>query len=139
MCNGCKIFCACLSVMHGLLVQPWPSKRACPICSAKVGNDLVGHITLHHGHLFKMQRRRRLRKAGAASNSTVSLLDEVFKPNAARESSLLNSDSSCLQQKPSLGSSRTAEQQQQKLEEEVLRAKFVQHLTLSMIFVDTDL
>eukprot|EP00249_Psilotum_nudum_P012299 c23707_g1_i2 orf=670-1236(+) len=112
---------------------------ACPVCSVKVGNDLVGHITLHHGHLFKMQRRRKLRKAGAASSTTVSLLEEDFKPSAASEEDSLNGASSSLKQKPSLGTSWTAEQQQQKLEEEALRAKFVQHLMLSTIFVETDL
>ncbi|GLJ09868.1 hypothetical protein SUGI_0117250 [Cryptomeria japonica] len=26
----------------------------CPVCAVKVGRDMVGHITLQHGHLFKI-------------------------------------------------------------------------------------
>uniref|UniRef100_A0A0C9RYV9 TSA: Wollemia nobilis Ref_Wollemi_Transcript_2109_1246 transcribed RNA sequence n=1 Tax=Wollemia nobilis TaxID=56998 RepID=A0A0C9RYV9_9CONI len=33
------------------------SKRVCPICGAKSGNDVLGHITLQHGRLFKARRR----------------------------------------------------------------------------------
>ncbi|KAI3445318.1 hypothetical protein Pfo_001983 [Paulownia fortunei] len=44
----------------------------CPVCVMRVGVDMVAHITLQHGNIFKMQRKRKSRKAG--SHSTLSLL-----------------------------------------------------------------
>ncbi|KAL2536944.1 Protein DEHYDRATION-INDUCED 19-like protein 3 [Forsythia ovata] len=55
----------------------------CPICVMRVGVDLVAHITLQHGNIFKISfsfilcfcyimRKRKSRKAG--SHSTLSLL-----------------------------------------------------------------
>ncbi|XP_047308710.1 protein DEHYDRATION-INDUCED 19-like [Impatiens glandulifera] len=40
----------------------------CPICSA-VARDMLSHITLQHGSLFKLQRRRRLRSRVAIPNT----------------------------------------------------------------------
>ncbi|KAJ0791555.1 putative protein dehydration-induced 19 [Helianthus annuus] len=42
-----------------------------PVCSVKVTRDMLSHISLQHGHLFKLQRRRRLRRVGS---QTLSLL-----------------------------------------------------------------
>ncbi|KAL0736985.1 hypothetical protein Bca4012_013195 [Brassica carinata] len=54
------------------------SKNAvCPVCSLRVGVDIVAHITLHHGSLFKMQRKRKSRKTG--SSSTLSLLRKELR------------------------------------------------------------
>ena len=54
------------------------SKNAvCPVCSLKVGVDIVAHITLHHGSLFKLQRKRKSRKSG--TNSTLSLLRKELR------------------------------------------------------------
>lgn len=51
------------------------SKSAeCPVCAAKVGKDMLGHISLQHGQFFKMQRRRRFRKTTVPSSSTLSLI-----------------------------------------------------------------
>ncbi|XP_057495064.1 protein DEHYDRATION-INDUCED 19 homolog 3-like [Actinidia eriantha] len=44
----------------------------CPVCAMRVGVDMVAHITLQHGNIFKMQRKRKSRKGG--SLSTLSLL-----------------------------------------------------------------
>ncbi|KAL6990033.1 RING-type E3 ubiquitin transferase [Sarracenia purpurea var. burkii] len=44
----------------------------CPVCAKRIGVDLVGHITMQHGSLLKVQRKRRYRKSG--SNLTFSLL-----------------------------------------------------------------
>ncbi|CAI9103480.1 OLC1v1001973C2 [Oldenlandia corymbosa var. corymbosa] len=44
----------------------------CPVCAMRVGVDMVAHITLQHGNIFKMQRKRKLRKG--SSHSTLSLL-----------------------------------------------------------------
>ncbi|KAL9234040.1 hypothetical protein vseg_008958 [Gypsophila vaccaria] len=47
---------------------------ACPICSVKVVRDMLGHIRLQHGQLFKLQRRRRLRRVAIPSSQALSLL-----------------------------------------------------------------
>jgi hypothetical protein len=60
--------------------HPFESSNAvCPVCAAKVGRDMVGHITLQHGHLFKVQRRRRFRKGVMPSNSTLSFLGKELR------------------------------------------------------------
>ncbi|KAK2642381.1 hypothetical protein Ddye_024144 [Dipteronia dyeriana] len=46
----------------------------CPICSVKVTRDMLSHITLQHGHLFKLQRRRRLRRVAIPNSQALSLL-----------------------------------------------------------------
>ncbi|XP_052203494.1 protein DEHYDRATION-INDUCED 19-like isoform X1 [Diospyros lotus] len=46
----------------------------CPICSVKVVTDMLSHITLQHGHLFKLQRRRRLRRVAIPNSQALSLL-----------------------------------------------------------------
>lgn len=46
----------------------------CPICSVKVARDMLSHITLQHGHLFKVQRRRRLRRVALPNSQTLSIL-----------------------------------------------------------------
>jgi len=152
----------------------------CPVCAAKVGKDMVGHITLQHGHLFKMQRRRRLRKGGLPPNSTLSFLSKEFREgqlhpllgglssrgvaaNSAVPDPLLSSfvynlsisESTEEQIKPkvsseesltktspdvrvmgSVESSLTAEEREQKFEEEARQSEFVQQLLLSTILGD---
>lgn len=49
----------------------------CPICAKKVGTGLVSHITMQHGSLLKVQRKRRLRRGG--SNSTFSILKKELR------------------------------------------------------------
>ncbi|XP_050219882.1 protein DEHYDRATION-INDUCED 19 homolog 7 [Mercurialis annua] len=49
----------------------------CPVCAKRVGMDIVSHITMQHGNLFKVQRRRRLRKG--SSNSAFSLLRKELR------------------------------------------------------------
>ncbi|XP_071930499.1 protein DEHYDRATION-INDUCED 19 isoform X1 [Coffea arabica] len=46
----------------------------CPVCSIKVARNMLSHITLQHGHLFKLQRRRRLRRVAVPSSQALSLL-----------------------------------------------------------------
>ncbi|XP_017225721.1 protein DEHYDRATION-INDUCED 19 homolog 4 isoform X2 [Daucus carota subsp. sativus] len=41
--------------------------EVCSICDQKVGTDLVGHITIEHADLLKVQRRRRYRRASSLS------------------------------------------------------------------------
>lgn len=46
----------------------------CPVCSVKVARDLLTHIRMQHGHLLKLQRRRRLRRVAVPDSQTLSLL-----------------------------------------------------------------
>ncbi|XP_073048174.1 protein DEHYDRATION-INDUCED 19-like isoform X2 [Primulina eburnea] len=60
--------------------HPCESKPAiCPVCSAKVIRDVLSHITLQHGHLFKFQRRRRLRRVPIPNNQALSLLGKDLR------------------------------------------------------------
>ncbi|KAI4349919.1 hypothetical protein L6164_010460 [Bauhinia variegata] len=61
-------FCCHIDEEHPLEAK----NGVCPICALKVGVDMVAHITLQHGSILKMQRKRRSRKGG--SYSTLSLL-----------------------------------------------------------------
>ncbi|KAK8970391.1 Protein DEHYDRATION-INDUCED 19 [Platanthera guangdongensis] len=60
--------------------HPFESKVAvCPICSIKVARDLLSHITLQHGHLHKLQRRRRLRRIAIPNSQALSLLGKELR------------------------------------------------------------
>ncbi|CAN6244108.1 unnamed protein product [Urochloa humidicola] len=53
--------------------HPFESKIvACPVCSARISKDLLDHITLQHGYLFKLQRHHRLRRVAGTGNHTLS-------------------------------------------------------------------
>ncbi|EOA31388.1 hypothetical protein CARUB_v10014564mg [Capsella rubella] len=39
----------------------------CPVCTKRVGLNIVGHITTQHANFFKVQRKRRLRRGGYSS------------------------------------------------------------------------
>lgn len=51
----------------------------CPVCAARVGMDMVSHITTQHGNIFKMQRRRRFRRGSSGAHSTLSLLRKELR------------------------------------------------------------
>ncbi|XP_022719495.1 protein DEHYDRATION-INDUCED 19 homolog 3-like isoform X2 [Durio zibethinus] len=58
--------------------HPMEAKNGvCPVCAMRVGVDMVAHITLQHGNIFKMQRKRKSRKGG--SHSTLSLLKKELR------------------------------------------------------------
>ncbi|KAI4301730.1 hypothetical protein L6164_034978 [Bauhinia variegata] len=58
--------------------HPMEAKNGvCPVCELRVGVDMVAHITLQHGSIFKMQRKRKSRKGG--SYSTLSLLRKELR------------------------------------------------------------
>ncbi|XP_009759813.1 protein DEHYDRATION-INDUCED 19 homolog 3 [Nicotiana tabacum] len=63
----------------------------CPVCAMRVGVDMVAHITLQHGNIFKMQRKRKSRRAG--SHSTLSLLRKELREGNLQS---LFGGSSCL-------------------------------------------
>ncbi|CAL0302316.1 unnamed protein product [Lupinus luteus] len=49
----------------------------CPVCTLRVGVDLVAHMTLQHGSILKIQKKRKTRKGG--SYSTLSLLKKELR------------------------------------------------------------
>ncbi|KAH7431522.1 hypothetical protein KP509_08G053500 [Ceratopteris richardii] len=51
----------------------------CPVCAAKVPKDMVGHLTVQHGHMFKILRRHRFRRPGMPSGSTLSMLSKEYR------------------------------------------------------------
>uniref|UniRef100_A0A6M2EU93 Drought induced 19 protein type zinc-binding domain-containing protein n=1 Tax=Populus davidiana TaxID=266767 RepID=A0A6M2EU93_9ROSI len=58
--------------------HPVESKNGvCPVCAMRVGVDMVAHITLQHGNIFKMQRKRKSRRGGP--HSTLSLLRKELR------------------------------------------------------------
>lgn len=64
----------------------------CPVCAMRVGVDMVAHITLQHGNIFKMQRKRKTRKGGSHS-TTLSLLRKELREGNLQS---LFGGSSCL-------------------------------------------
>lgn len=44
----------------------------CPVCAKRVGIDLIDHVTMQHGNLLKVQRKRRCRRGGPNSNFSIS-------------------------------------------------------------------
>ncbi|KAK6133439.1 hypothetical protein DH2020_032807 [Rehmannia glutinosa] len=55
----------------------WRTSCVCPICSVKVAQDLLNHITLRHGHFNK--RRNRLRRVPIPNSQSLSLLGRDLK------------------------------------------------------------
>lgn len=49
----------------------------CPVCAKRVGMDMVGHITMQHGNILKVQRRRRMRRG--VPNSMFSILRKELR------------------------------------------------------------
>ncbi|PHT99001.1 Protein DEHYDRATION-INDUCED 19 -like protein 3 [Capsicum chinense] len=49
----------------------------CPVCTMRVGVDMVAHITLQHGNIFKISFIEKSRRAG--SHSTLSLLRKELR------------------------------------------------------------
>ncbi|KAL5208572.1 hypothetical protein ABZP36_033007 [Zizania latifolia] len=54
--------------------HPFESKVvACPVCSARISKDLLDHITLQHGYMFKISFFEILRRVAVPSNHALSL------------------------------------------------------------------
>ncbi|XP_057544323.1 protein DEHYDRATION-INDUCED 19 homolog 4-like [Amaranthus tricolor] len=54
----------------------------CPVCTKRVGMDMVGHITMQHGNILKVQRRRRLRRG--IPNSMFNMLRKELRDGNRR-------------------------------------------------------
>uniref|UniRef100_A0A2P2JG08 Protein DEHYDRATION-INDUCED 19 homolog 4-like n=1 Tax=Rhizophora mucronata TaxID=61149 RepID=A0A2P2JG08_RHIMU len=62
--------CAHLEDEHSCESKP----TVCPVCSAKIARDMLSHITLQHGHLFKLQRHRRFHRLAVPNSQASSFL-----------------------------------------------------------------
>ncbi|KAF8094646.1 hypothetical protein N665_0358s0028 [Sinapis alba] len=72
----------------------------CPVCTNRVGLDIVGHVTTQHANFFKVQQKRRLRKGGYSS-TYLALKKELREANLQ---SLLGGSSSRFTSSTSLSS-----------------------------------
>ncbi|KAL7089015.1 hypothetical protein ACP275_13G162700 [Erythranthe tilingii] len=63
-------FCSHLQADH----SSESTHTVCPICSVKVSGNILSHITIQHGHLFKLQRRRPLGRFPISNSQSLSLL-----------------------------------------------------------------
>ncbi|XP_052482234.1 protein DEHYDRATION-INDUCED 19 homolog 3 isoform X2 [Gossypium raimondii] len=66
--------------------HPMEAKNGvCPVYAMKVEVDMVAHITLQHGNIFKMQHKRKSSKGG--SHSTLSRLRKELREGNLQSSS----------------------------------------------------
>ncbi|KAL9456018.1 hypothetical protein AB3S75_005276 [Citrus x aurantiifolia] len=125
----------------------------CPICSVKVARDMLSHITLQHGHLFKLQRRRRLRRVAIPSSQALSLLgrdlreahlqvllgeaEEISKSVVtSTEDTSAKSAAPTHMWKTSFDPSLSHEEREKRIRQGAGRAGFVQDLLLSTLLID---
>lgn len=64
----------------------------CPVCAKRVGIDLIDHVTMQHGNLLKVQRKRRYRRGG--SGTPLSILKRELREGNLQ--SLLGGSSSLI-------------------------------------------
>ncbi|XP_060203012.1 protein DEHYDRATION-INDUCED 19 homolog 4-like isoform X3 [Lycium barbarum] len=109
----------------------------CPICSVKVVSDLLSHITLQHGHLLKVQRRRRLRKVAIPSSQALSLLEDISKSvmSCIDDSTTKNATSQQIW-KLSFDPSLSSEEREKRIRRATGRASFVQDLFAYTLLAD---
>ncbi|KAF7030096.1 hypothetical protein CFC21_041703 [Triticum aestivum] len=132
-----------------------PHPAPCPICSEKITRDMLNHITMHHGYLFKAllgggHSHRSRNTTTATTNIYADPLLSSFGLGFATsdaEEPLKSSvpvldDTSILKEAPpqpwesSIDSSLTSEEREQKRKQATSRATFVQDLVLSTLFGD---
>ncbi|CAM0882060.1 unnamed protein product [Alopecurus aequalis] len=132
-----------------------PHPAPCPICSEKITRDMLNHITMQHGYLFKalLGGGHSRRSSNTATTTTNIYADPLlssfglgFATSDAEEPSKspvpVPNDTSKLKEAPpqpwesSIDSSLTSEEREQKREQATSRATFVQDLVLSTLFGD---
>ncbi|VAH62440.1 unnamed protein product [Triticum turgidum subsp. durum] len=132
-----------------------PHPAPCPICSEKITRDMLNHITMHHGYLFKALlgggHSHRSRNTTTATTNIYAdpLLSSFglgFATSDAEEPSKSSvpvlDDTSILKEAPpqpwesSIDSSLTSEEREEKRKQATSRATFVQDLVLSTLFGD---
>ncbi|KAF8726690.1 hypothetical protein HU200_019156 [Digitaria exilis] len=150
--------CAHLEEEHPF--EPHPAVSACPVCSEMVTRDMVNHITMQHGYLFKVLLGGGHRSSNNNNTTSISadpLLSSFglsFRTSEAEQTS--KSTVSCpdnatmVKETPaqarklshplfpfwwhSIDSSLTREEREQKRKQASVRATFVQDLMLSTLF-----
>ncbi|XVF27596.1 hypothetical protein REPUB_Repub14bG0122200 [Reevesia pubescens] len=131
--------------------HPCESKvTICPVCSVKVARDMLSHITLQHGHLFKLQRRRRLRRVAIPNSQALSLLgrdlheahlqvllEEITKSVVtSAEDTAAKNVATAHMWKSSFDPSLSYEEREKRIQQATGRAGFVQDLFLSTLLND---
>ncbi|KAK1584518.1 hypothetical protein Q3G72_033686 [Acer saccharum] len=109
----------------------------CPVCSMRVGYDMVAHITLQHGNVFKMQQRKRKSRKGG-SHSTLSMLRKELRDGNLHSlfgATTSSAKKSVIEKAPdrNVQSSPVSLKDQ---EEKAKRSEFVQGMLLSTFFDD---
>ncbi|XP_044976617.1 protein DEHYDRATION-INDUCED 19 homolog 3-like isoform X2 [Hordeum vulgare subsp. vulgare] len=132
-----------------------PHPAPCPICSEKITRDMLNHITMHHGYLFKAllggghshrSRNTTTTTTNIYADPLLSSFGLGFATSDAEEPSKSSvpvlDDTSLLKEAPpqpwesSIDSSLTSEEREQKRKQATSRATFVQDLVLSTLFGD---
>lgn len=67
------------------------SSGVCPVCATRVGTEMVGHITMQHGSIFKSLYKLKLKKGSTHSSSWKEYDDEHFQSLLSRSSSTVSS------------------------------------------------
>uniref|UniRef100_A0ACD5W073 Uncharacterized protein n=2 Tax=Avena sativa TaxID=4498 RepID=A0ACD5W073_AVESA len=131
-----------------------PHPAPCPICSEKITRDMLNHITMQHGYLFKalLGGGHSHRSSNTATTTTNIYADPLlssfglgFATSDAEGPSKspvpVPVDTSKLKEVPqpwesSIDSSLTSEEREKKRKQATGRATFVQDLVLSTLFGD---
>uniref|UniRef100_A0A0D9WJP5 Drought induced 19 protein type zinc-binding domain-containing protein n=1 Tax=Leersia perrieri TaxID=77586 RepID=A0A0D9WJP5_9ORYZ len=130
-----------------------PHAAPCPICSEKIAKDMLNHITVQHGYLFKVLLVGGGHRPSSNSSTTNISADPLlssfglsFPTSDAEETSKppisIPDDVSMVKETPAqpwdsrIDSSLTSEEREQKRKQASVRATFVQDLLLTTLFGD---
>ncbi|CAO2165885.1 unnamed protein product [Urochloa humidicola] len=135
-----------------------PHAAPCPICSQRITRDMLNHITMQHGYLFKNGHRSR--RYIIPESHAISLLSRDLRgtnlqallggghshrsnaPEPSKSTASIPDAASVRKETPSqpwessVDSSLTSEEREQKRKQATDRATFVQGLVLSTLFGD---
>ncbi|KAG2617557.1 hypothetical protein PVAP13_3NG181901 [Panicum virgatum] len=128
-----------------------PHAAACPVCSEMVTRDMVNHITMQHGYLFKVLLGGGHRSSNNNTTTNISADPRLssfglsFPTSDAEQTSKATvsapNDATMIKETPqarklSIDSSLSSEEREQKRKQASVRATFVQDLLLSTLFGD---
>uniref|UniRef100_A0A0D9V404 Drought induced 19 protein type zinc-binding domain-containing protein n=1 Tax=Leersia perrieri TaxID=77586 RepID=A0A0D9V404_9ORYZ len=130
-----------------------PHTAPCPICFEKITRDMLNHITMQHGYLFKSGHRTRrfvIPESQALSLLSRDLRDAQLQallgaldseerskaPVSIPDDTSIHKDTPPQPWESSVDSSLTSEEREQKRKQATDRATFVQGLMLSTLFGD---
>ncbi|CAO2165886.1 unnamed protein product [Urochloa humidicola] len=130
-----------------------PHAAPCPICSQRITRDMLNHITMQHGYLFKAllggghsHRSSNTATTNISSDPLLSSFGLSFPtsdaPEPSKSTASIPDAASVRKETPSqpwessVDSSLTSEEREQKRKQATDRATFVQGLVLSTLFGD---